>query len=289
MPGTGRALGHIGRLSGHIEELRETYHVDDIITGIKVLLGPGAALTALAKGIAGEALVGDAISWASNAASTRVTSWATGAGLENVDFLLGVNSGVLANTKLEDRAALIAAHKGYTEINSGAKALLDTSLGVLLGVRKGATVDRPSTFRAGVRNKAWNSAAESGAARVTVFRVEGAPNARFAIDDMGNVALEPGNKTVWLNFGQEGRAMSYLDRKVADGLPGTQLKSFEIDARFLDEIRSTAVPESLARRNPGAPILSRDPYPDQFGLRPDQFQRLMESVFQGTGKNVRPR
>lgn len=131
--------------------------------------------------------------------------------------------------------------------------------------------------------------AEGGAARVTVFRVEGAPNARFAIDDVGNVALEPGNKTVWLNFGQEGRAMSYLDRKVADGLPGAQLKSFEIDARFLDEIRSTAVPESLARRNPGAPIISRDPYPDQFGLRPDQFQRLMESVFQGTGKNVRPR
>lgn len=124
---------------------------------------------------------------------------------------------------------------------------------------------------------------------MTVFRVEGAPNARFAIDDLGNVALEPGNKTIWLNFGQEGRAMSYLDRKVADGLPGAQLKSFEIDARFLDEIRSTAVPERLARRNPGAPIISRDPYPDQFGLRPDQFQRLMESVFQGTGKNVRPR
>lgn len=132
-------------------------------------------------------------------------------------------------------------------------------------------------------------AAESVPGRVTVFRVEGTPNARFAIDDIGNVALEPGNKTIWLNFGQEGRGLSYLDRKVADGLPGAHMKSFDVDPRFLDEIRATAVPESLARRNPGAPIISRDPFPDQYGLRPDQFQRLMESVYQGTGKNVRPR
>lgn len=124
---------------------------------------------------------------------------------------------------------------------------------------------------------------------MTVFRVEGTPNARLGIDDLGNVSLEPGNKTIWLNFGQEGRAMSYLDMKVADGLPGAHLKSFDVDPRFLDEIRATAVPESLARRNPGAPIISRDPFPDQYGLRPDQFQRLMESVYQATGKNVRPR
>ena len=124
---------------------------------------------------------------------------------------------------------------------------------------------------------------------MTVFRVEGTPNARFSIDDLGNVALEPGNKTIWLNFGQKGRAMSYLDRKVAEGLPDAHLKSFEVDAGLLDEIRATAVPENLARRNPGAPIISRDPFPDQYGLRPEQFQRLMEFVYQGTGKYVRPR
>lgn len=131
-------------------------------------------------------------------------------------------------------------------------------------------------------------AAETAAPRVTVFRVEGTPNARFSIDELDNVGLEPGNKTIWLNFGQEGRAMSYLDRKVVEGLPDAHLKSFEVDARYLDEIRSTAVPESLARRSPGSPIISRDPFPDQYGLRADQLQKLMDSIYQGSGKYVRP-
>jgi hypothetical protein len=102
------------------------------------------------------------------------------------------------------------------------------------------------------------------------------------------VSIAPGDKTIWLNFGQESRASNYFGTKIADGLPGAQLKSFDIDPKFLNEIRSTAVPENLARRNPGSPIISRDPYPNQFGIRSDQFQKLRESIKQGSGKNVSP-
>lgn len=156
----------------------------------------------------------------------------------------------------------------------------------------GAHFVRSSVARRAILNGAVGRAqlaAENVASRVTVFRVEGAPNAHFMIDEIGNVALAPGNKTVWLNFGQEGRALSYLDRKVADGLPDAHLKTFEVDQLFLDEIRATAVPENIARRNPSAPIISRDPFPDQYGLRPDHLQQMMGYVYQGSGKYVRPR
>jgi len=119
---------------------------------------------------------------------------------------------------------------------------------------------------AGPIAKAVKSVSKSGAGRVTVYRVEGTPNARFAINEQGHVMIEPGSNAIWLNFGRERRAINYFNRKVAAGLPGPRLKSFEVDSRFLDELRSAAIPERLAKKSPSAPIISRDPYPDQFGI-----------------------
>lgn len=123
---------------------------------------------------------------------------------------------------------------------------------------------------------------------ITAYRVEGniAPNHRLLINEAGDVSLVPGNENViWLNFGQESRAMSYLQRKIDAGLPGAQLKSFEFDASLVERLRVNAVPERLARLNPDRPIISADPYPDQFGLPRSYFEDLMNSIRPGTGKN----
>jgi len=134
--------------------------------------------------------------------------------------------------------------------------------------------------------KASSSAAESES--VTVYRVEGEPNQHFLINEEGNVSMVPGEKTVWLNFGEEGRASDYFGKKIAAGLPDVQLKSFEVDVKFLEEVKAAAVPEQLAKTYPGRPLISRDPAPNQFGIRPNQFQQLLDSIIQGTGRNVRP-
>ncbi|MHB1117843.1 hemagglutinin repeat-containing protein [Sideroxydans sp.] len=121
---------------------------------------------------------------------------------------------------------------------------------------------------------------------VTAYRVEGIPNQRLSIDDGGNVSLVPGNNsTIWLNFGETNRAVDYFSRKVSQDLPGAQLKSFEIESAFLQQVQNSAVPEQFARQFPNNPIISADPFPNQFGIRQTQFQQLLDSIQQGTGTN----
>lgn len=136
---------------------------------------------------------------------------------------------------------------------------------------------------------AVDTAAVADRAPVTVYRVEGTPNQRLLIDDAGNVSIAPGNNnTIWLNFGESGRAVDYLSTKVSQGLPDATLKSFDIAPDFLEQVQSQAVPEQFARSFPASPIISADPFPNQFGIRQNQFQQLLDSIYQGTGKNVPP-
>lgn len=93
---------------------------------------------------------------------------------------------------------------------------------------------------------------------------------------------------IWLNFGESGRAVDYLSTKVSQGLPDATLKSFDIAPDFLEQVQSQAVPEQFARSFPTSPIISADPFPNQFGIRQNQFQQLLDSIYQGTGKNVPP-
>ncbi|NEX64587.1 hypothetical protein [Noviherbaspirillum galbum] len=102
---------------------------------------------------------------------------------------------------------------------------------------------------------------------VTAYRVEGISNQRLVINEAGEVSLIPNKgQIIWINFGQEGRAMQYLQTKIDKGLVGAELKSFEVDVEFLETVRSKAVPEKFSRLNPDNPIISRDPYPDQYGI-----------------------
>ncbi len=160
-----------------------------------------------------------------------------------------------------------------------AQYLSPDPLGLGGGTRPQGYVDNPNT---------WIDPLGLAACSVTTYRVEGdvAPNHRLLISETGEVSLVPGNQNmIWLNFGQESRATSYLQQKINAGLPGAQLKSFEVDASFVEKIRADAVPEGLARMNPNKPIISADPYPDQFGIPKDYFEHLLNSIKPGTGKN----
>jgi hypothetical protein len=84
--------------------------------------------------------------------------------------------------------------------------------------------------------------------------VEGPGNARLDISPSGDVAIK-GNNTLFLNFGQEARAQSFLERRLAQGFEGTQIKTFQVPTSYVGELRAAAVPESMARQFPGSPLV----------------------------------
>jgi hypothetical protein len=117
-----------------------------------------------------------------------------------------------------------------------------------------------------------------------VFRVEGPANARLEIDKGGDVMLK-GDNTLFLNFGDEARAQAFLQQRLTQGYEGTVIKSFEVPASYVDELRSAAVPERLAGRYPNSPIVvDATRAADQFGLRQEQFGGLMCNIIPGSGR-----
>lgn len=123
----------------------------------------------------------------------------------------------------------------------------------------------------------------STATTTTVYRVESAANARLSISAAGDVAVQ-GENMLFLNFGQKARASSFLERRIAQGFEGSQVKSFEVPSSFLNKLKSNAVLESEASQFPGAPLRVDLKIPDQFGLRPQQIQELKSTIVQGSGK-----
>ncbi len=115
-----------------------------------------------------------------------------------------------------------------------------------------------------------------------VFRVEGIPNRRLVIGSDGSVNVL-GSNVLWLNFGQRGRALSYLRKKINQNLPGAELKSFLVPNSFLDRLRRTAVTEPLRKRFPNNPIRSADPFPDQYGLPGAIINELINVIVPGSG------
>jgi len=124
-----------------------------------------------------------------------------------------------------------------------------------------------------------------GTQTITVYRVEGMPNARIIIGPQGEVAIQ-GQKTLFMNFGSQVRAQEFLARRVQQGMPGATIKSFEVPQSFLTEMQQLAVPESMAGFYPGRPIIvDVTKAPNQFGLRADQIEALQRAVIQGSGRN----
>ncbi|WP_261442163.1 VENN motif pre-toxin domain-containing protein [Serratia grimesii] len=127
-----------------------------------------------------------------------------------------------------------------------------------------------------------------GPSTVTVYRVEGAPNTRILIGDNGQVSIT-GSTTLYLNFGDKARALEFFEKRGTQNMDGATIKTFEVPHSVLDDLRNTAVKESVARlpENKGKPVIA-DPTKakDQYGIRPEKLKELQDKIIQGTGKDA---
>jgi hypothetical protein len=68
-------------------------------------------------------------------------------------------------------------------------------------------------------------------------------------------------------------------------MEGVTTKSFQVPNSFLDEVAASAVPESMARQFPNAPlVVDIAKAANQFGLRPAQIEALEQAIIQGSGR-----
>jgi len=117
---------------------------------------------------------------------------------------------------------------------------------------------------------------------VRVYRVEGTPNTRLILGESGEMVIQ-GDKTLFLNFGSRARAEEFLAQKIAQGMPGATIKSFEVPKSFLDQMKAVAVPEARGTLNPGRPIIvDITKAPNQLGLRKEQIELLKKNIISDT-------
>ena len=120
---------------------------------------------------------------------------------------------------------------------------------------------------------------------VRVFRVEGGINERITIGKNGEVVIQGKSKTLFLNFGDEQRAMEFLQKRLSQGMSDATIKSFEVPKSFVNKIRTSAVLESEASKFPGRPILvDVTKAGDQYGLRSKQILELENNIINKSGK-----
>jgi len=64
----------------------------------------------------------------------------------------------------------------------------------------------------------------------------------------------------------------------------TPFKQFEVPTSYVDKLRRSSVLEAEKSMFPNAPLRVDTHFKDQFELRPEHFQELMENVVPGTAK-----
>jgi filamentous hemagglutinin len=93
-----------------------------------------------------------------------------------------------------------------------------------------------------------------------------------------------GSNALFLNFGDEARAEEFLNTRLSQGFWGTTIKSFQVPSSYVNALRESAVPESLARQFPGSPFsVDVNQAADQFGLRAASFEELLNNILPGSG------
>lgn len=117
-----------------------------------------------------------------------------------------------------------------------------------------------------------------------VFRVEGPGNARLEIGADGSVAIK-GDQALFLNFGDEARAVEFLQKRLGQGFDDSVIKSFGVPSSYADDIAARAVPERYAKQT-GASVFQVDTArtASSYGLRASEFERLLESIIPGSGR-----
>lgn len=105
------------------------------------------------------------------------------------------------------------------------------------------------------------------------------------IGENGKVGVIDNAKTLFLNFGDKKRAADFLAKRQAQGMDGATLKEFSVSKDFVQSLRQSAVPEAMAKTNPGKPLLvDTTKTLDSFGLRAEHLQKLVENIIPGSGK-----
>ena len=90
---------------------------------------------------------------------------------------------------------------------------------------------------------------------------------------------------LFLNFGSEARANEFRS------IGSKQTKTFEVNRSFLDKLRETSITErELARSknksDKNRPLVVDKGTPDQYGLRTEQINELIENIIPGSGRNL---
>lgn len=122
---------------------------------------------------------------------------------------------------------------------------------------------------------------------LVVYRVEGTPNTRIAMDADNNVTFQR-RSMLYLNVGDRSRAEEYYRRKLADGMPGVQLKAFRVPKGKYRELSIRAVDQDLARTFRDRPQrVDISVARDQFGLRKADFRDMEKHIVPGSGRVLR--
>lgn len=122
---------------------------------------------------------------------------------------------------------------------------------------------------------------------VVVYRVEGTTNTRIAMDADNNVTFQR-QSMLYLNVGNRSRAEDYYRRKLADGLPGVQLKAFRVPKGRYRDLSIRAVDQDVAKAFRDRPLrVDITVARDQYGLRKADFRELERHILPGSGRVLR--
>ncbi len=108
----------------------------------------------------------------------------------------------------------------------------------------------------------------------SLYRVQGGGSKmRFVISP--NEISIVGSDMLFVNIGQETRAMTFLAKRGEDAV----LLKIKIDPKFVEKIRSDAVNQNVGRLFPGRPqIVDANKAPDQYGIPKEYFSELLKSI-----------
>lgn len=130
-----------------------------------------------------------------------------------------------------------------------------------------------------------NTSTATDTSTVTVYRVQGgdpvSSKVRLTPDTNTGKFNISGNDTLFLNFGDWGHALDWLNTR---GMT-SELVSFDVQADFLDVLRGVSVNEWQRDEFPdfaARPLRVDTDYPDQYGIRNNLFSELKEYTIPGT-------
>lgn len=109
----------------------------------------------------------------------------------------------------------------------------------------------------------------------TLYRVQGGGSKiRFLVEAENKLSIA-GSDMLFVNIGQEGRAIEFLAKRGDDAV----LLKFQVNKSFVNKIRKNAVPQNLGRRNPGKPqVVDPTKAPDQYGIPKEYFEELLQNI-----------